>query len=212
MKTKLAYSKIPDTLNCPLKQCVAFEKHDGTNLHVIWHSGIGWYAFGTRRDVFDLDEYGIESFNQAHPELKGWLSSFDPDHAIQHVLETNYKTKDQEVSVFVEYVGANSFAGSHQPKDKMQCILIDVEVDGKFVPPEQLIKDFGHCNLAKVVFQGKFTGQIFVDVRKGKYDVKEGVVVKGVVGSQVYMCKIKTEAYLDKLKAHFKDSWRDYWE
>jgi hypothetical protein len=62
------------------------------------------------------------------------------------------------------------------------------------------------------VYQGKFSGQLFVDVRKGKYNVAEGVVVKGIFSGQVYMAKIKTEVYLDRLKKEFKDNWKEYWE
>jgi len=51
-----------------------------------------------------------------------------------------------------------------------------------------------------------------VDARKGKFDVKEGIVVKGMVGGQVYMAKIKTEAYLERLRKDFKDDWKKYWE
>ena len=74
-------------------------------------------------------------------------------------------------------------------------------------------QEFGqisHCS--QTLFKGKFTGQLFVDVRKGKYNVKEGVVVKGMVGDQVYMAKIKTEAYLQRLQSQFKNDWKNYWE
>jgi hypothetical protein len=49
------------------EQCIAFEKYDGTNLHWVWEIELGWYAFGTRRRRFDLDEMGMAEFNAAHP-------------------------------------------------------------------------------------------------------------------------------------------------
>jgi hypothetical protein len=85
-------------------------------------------------------------------------------------------------------------------------------VDDKIIPPDQFVEDFKQFNIARIVFQGKFSGQLFVDVRKGKYDVKEGVVVKGIYSNQVYMAKIKTEAYLERLKNEFQDNWKEYWE
>jgi hypothetical protein len=215
MKIKLAYPKIPDTLNCPLKQCVAFEKYDGTNIHWVWKPNMGWLDFGTRRDRFPLNNGGVRQFEQAHPELAGLdqLWDQDPNNSLELYLwdHPRYNTV-QEVIVFTEYFGPKSFAGSHDPKDEKQLVIFDVMVDGKVIPPEQMLEDFKKWNLAKVVFQGKFTGQLFVDVRKGKYPVKEGVIVKGVVGNEVYMAKIKTEAYMDKLKTQFKDNWKEYWE
>ena len=62
-RVQLAYPKIPDSKNCPNEQCIAFEKYDGTNLHWVWEIELGWYAFGTRRHRFDLDEMGIAEFN-----------------------------------------------------------------------------------------------------------------------------------------------------
>lgn len=215
MKIKLAYPKIPDTLDCPLKQCVAFEKYDGTNIHWVWKNGY-WAEFGTRRDRFPFNMTGIRQFEAVHPELKEAIHCFDEGRFLHIFLEENQKYKDKETIIFTEFFGPNSFAGSHQPKDKMQFAIIDVQVDGKILPPEEFLEDFGrdfHYFVSpNVVFKGKFTGQLFVDVRKGKYDVKEGVVVKGIANGQVYMAKIKTEAYMEKLKDKFQDKWKEYWE
>jgi hypothetical protein len=211
MKIKLAYPKIPDTLNCPLKQCIAFEKYDGTNIHVVWRRDYGWESYGTRRDSFLWMFSGIGQFEQAHPELKGVAALWDPESKLDNYLTINYPNA-QEIIVFAEYFGVNSFAGQHKPADQMQLVIFDIQVDGKMLSPEELIEEFKDFNIANVVFKGKFTGQLFIDVRKGKYPVNEGVVVKGIVDDQVYMCKIKTEAYLDRLKTEFKDNWKEYWE
>ena len=218
MKIKLAYPKIPDTLNCPLKQCVAFEKYDGTNMH--WDfDKYHFVSFGTRRDSFSFDEEGMKSFAMAHPEIKDAPKVFDR-LPLEDLLFTYHS--GMKATLFTEYVGPNSFAGQHNPKDKMRHVIIDVMKGDKFFAPDKFLDMFesewavehGRSKLdyARPVFKGKFTGQLFVDVRKGKYDVKEGVVVKGVVGGEVYMAKIKTEAYLEKLKTEFKDKWKDYWE
>jgi hypothetical protein len=215
MKIKLAYPKIPDTLDCPLRQCVAFEKLDGTNIHIVYSKG-QWVGFGTRRDRFPSTEQGAESFGQAHPELKGVLDA-DTDMLweLNKYLDGNPKYNEaKEVIIFFEYCGPNSFAGQHSPKDEKHLYLIDVQINDKILPPEEFLQDFDNfkSQMPKVIFKGKFTGQLFVDVRKNKYNLKEGVVVKGVVGDQVYMAKIKTEAYLERLKKEFKDNWKEYWE
>ena len=220
MKIKLSYPKIPDTLHCPLRQCVAFEKYDGTNIHWVWKPGhapaSGFEAYGTRRDRFTISPDGIKQFNQAHPELEQVIYWWDEPGTMQLLnifLEKNPKYNSaKEIIFFTEYFGPNSFAGSHRKVDPMQLVLLDVQKDGVLIPPADLINDFSKFNLARVVFQGKFTGQLFVDVRKGKYNVAEGVVVKGMVDNQVYMAKIKTEAYMERLKTKFQDKWKDYWE
>lgn len=219
MKIKLSYPKIPNTLDCPLRQCVAFEKLDGTNIHFVWDHSDGWFAFGTRRDRFLWNEVGKKAFDLAHPELKGLAQLWDPELKLDQYLQEHY-AKHGEVIVFAEYHGPNSFAGSHDIQDQKRLTLIDVliggasgaDVPGVMMSPEQFMRDFQAFGIPKVVFQGKFSGQLFLDVRKGKYDVKEGVVVKGVVDKKVYMAKIKTQAYLDQLKEKFKDNWKDYWE
>ena len=216
MKIKLAYPKIPDTLYCPLKQCIAFEKYDGTNMHWVWNPKDSFIGFGTRRDRFPANWKGNLDFKQAHPELEEILF----DDGIGEFLKKldNYLTTKEkyssanEIIIFTEFLGDNSFAGSHSAKDKKKLVLFDVEVNGKFISPEQLVEDFKDHNLAKVVFKGKFSGQLFIDVRKGRYYVKEGVVVKGLVGDEIYMAKIKTEAYMERLKEQFTDKWKDYWE
>ena len=223
MKIKLAYPKIPDTLDCPLKQCVAFEKLDGTNIHYVYQ-GLVFTDFGTRRDRFSTNEAGVKSFNQAHPELSSlYNDSKDFIQNLEIFLLEQDKYHGKETIFFFEYCGPNSFAGQHQPKEHKKLHLIDAQIDGKMVPPEELIEDFkeffndpewgGYADrFPKVLFKGKFSGQLFVDVRKNKFNVKEGVVVKGVVGDQVYMAKIKTEAYLERLKNEFSDNWKEYWE
>jgi hypothetical protein len=211
VKIPLAYPKITDTKNCPLKQCIAFEKYDGTNIHWTLVPQYGWMDYGTRRDRFPITNKGARQFDLAHPELAGVDKIWDQNNKLQFYLMDNYVSAN-EIIVFTEYFGPNSFAGTHQSQDKMELVIIDVQVDGKIIPPEKLIADFKDFNVARVVFRGKYTGQLFNDVRNGKYDVKEGVVVKGVIDKEVRMVKIKTNAYLERLKNRFGDTWSEYWE
>lgn len=231
MKIPLVYPKIPDGRNCPLKNCIAFEKLDGTNMHFIYkkgpfigyneetgeeeiierHESIGW---GTRRDRF----VSPKEFIEAHPELKR-LPETDVDFFIilndYHLPSIDKYKNSKEYILFMEYCGPESFAGKHKEADTYKKLyLIDVQIDGRMLPPEEFLADFvGFENyMPKVIYKGKYTGQFVEDVRNGKYPVKEGVVCKGVVDGQVYMTKIKTNAYLEKLKIAFQDKWEDYWE
>ena len=63
-----------------------------------------------------------------------------------------------------------------------------------------------------MLFRGKFSGKLTEDVRAGNYDVDEGAVIKGGDGETVWMAKVKTQVYLNKLKASFGDKWEDYGE
>lgn len=219
MKCKLAYPKIPDGKNCPLKNCVAFEKYDGTNFHWIWRAHKGWCEFGTRRTRFPMDNVGEELFNKEHPGLEGasevfWRDGLDVelDKYLHNKYYLDEDFENREVILFTEFFGPNSFAGSHRINDIKQHVIFDVMVNGKLLPPEEFIKQYQDFGIAKVLYRGKYTGQFVEDVRKGKYTSGEGVVCKGLVGNDVYMTKIKTNAYLERLKNAFPNEWRNYWE
>lgn len=219
MKIKLAYPKIPDSKGFLPKTCVAFEKIDGTNLHWTCNHDFGWHSFGTRRDSFAFDKYGISEFNKAHPGLEEAPIIFD--RVYKDII--NLSKVNNEITVFLEFYGDNSFAGMHDPNDKKRLSLLDVSVNGELLNVKQFLDSFStYCHtdpmidqeydIPKIVYGGKFHGQFVEDVRNGKYPVNEGVVCKGVYKNQIYMCKIKTNAYMEKLKNKFKDNWINFWE
>jgi hypothetical protein len=212
----LHYPKIPDATGCPGGRCIAFEKYDGTNLHWDWDREFGWHAFGTRRDSFNLTPAGIRAFEDAHPNLAGAAALFDATLAgpLERILAThpNY-ARVTAVKAFTEYFGPRSFAGAHVEEDPKQLVLFDVEADSSgLVSPFQFVLDFADLPIAGVVYQGRYTGQLAEDVRRGRYEVTEGVVVKGGSGADLWMVKIKTTAYQERLRRAFAGSWRDYWE
>lgn len=224
MKVSLVYPKIPSAVDCPLKKCVAFEKIDGTNMHWVWTGDAGgWIAFGTRRHQYKYREE-LLSFCNDHPELVGAVQAFELRR--KHLLEELFKAEGiQRAIVFTEYNGAGSFAGQHKKDDgSKEHTIIDIQVDGKFAEPESFVRLMERFPLPpgekrplpnvfpKVVYKGKFNGQFIEDVRKGKYKVAEGVVCKGVHKGEIYMVKIKTNAYMERLKTEFKDEWKSYWE
>jgi hypothetical protein len=215
-RVTLAYPKIPGSKDSPLAKCVAFEKYDGTNLHWVRDEELGWYAFGTRRDRFDLDEQGIADFNAAHPGLAEAPNIFIEDLAksLDEVIMANEQYQSKEITVFTEFFGAQSFAGMHKQEDPKQLILFDVQTDQGMVEPEQFVQDFSTVNIARVVYRGKLTGKFIEEVRQGKYGVAEGVVCKGKHKSDnsIWMVKIKTHDYMKKLQQSFQDDWENYWE
>lgn len=218
MKIPLIYPKIPDSTNCPLKKCIVFEKYDGTNIHWKWSQEFGWVSFGTRRDSFSISKNGFNDFEKDHYGLENISELFEKiiEPLGNYLLSCKY-SPHKELIIFSEYLGDNSFAGQHIDEPK-KLIVLDCLAPSGFMPPGQFGGDFGcgvHLPLEyfpKIIYSGKYSGQLVEDIRKGKYDVKEGAVIKGVHNDKVYMCKVKTDEYLKKLKIEFKDNWKDYWE
>lgn len=202
MKIDLIYPKITENSNKFHGKCIAFEKYDGTNLHWKWDPQMGWHVFGTRRTQFTLDRVGIAEFSKEHSELANAPHIFN--EALRDQLTMNFCINSAKylhnITVFTEFYGPNSFAGGHVAEDDHKLIMIDVMVNGRLMPPEQFNQHFYEFECARVVFQGKYSGQFAEDVRKGRHDVNEGVVVKGVVDNEVFMTKVKTNDYLKRLR------------
>ena len=214
-RISLAYPKIPGSSAAPLERCVAFEKYDGTNLHWVWERELGWYAFGMRRNRYDLDEIGIAEFNANHSGLTDAIDIFRRDFAepLEQVFVNNTEYLRPRITVFTEYFGPNSFAGLHKSDDEKQLILFDVETVSGMVPPEKFVADFSEFNIARVIYRGKLTGKFATDIREGRYDVTEGVVCKGgTTSDKLWMVKIKTNAYMLRIKEAFQNDWESYWE
>jgi len=97
--------------------------------------------------------------------------------------------------------GKNSFAGQHDPNDEMDVILFDVLLPKKgFVHPKDFIKNFGHLDIPKLIYEGNFNKSFMKDVEDNVFNLKEGVVVKGVERDRVWMSKVKTKDWYNKLK------------
>ncbi len=207
MKTPLVYPKIPSPSDCPLKTCTGFEKYDGTNIHWKWDADFGWVSFGTRRDTYNLDD---AFFSREHPGLEQVIQAFEPIKDKLHKCLDNKKIR--EATVFTEFFGPRSFAGSHHPDDEKSLVIIDVMFDDYMLPPDLFIGEMKKLPLARVVYQGKYNSAFTEAVRVGKFGVEEGVVCKGLVKDKLYMTKIKTNAYMRKLKNNFDKDWKEYWE
>jgi len=202
MKIDLLYPKIPENSDKFHGKCYAFEKYDGTNLHWKWNKEDGWHLFGTRRTQFTLNAKGIAGFQFNHIECRNAPDLFNERlrdkltmFLCKHGIFSNY-----EVIVFTEFHGPKSFAGGHEIDDDHELTIIDVMLNGKLMEPEMFNQYFQKFGSARVVYHGKYSGQFAEDVRNGKYNVNEGVVVKGIVDGEVFMTKVKTKDYLKRLK------------
>jgi hypothetical protein len=202
MQVKLVYPKIPENSDKFHGKCYAFEKYDGTNLHWKWEPEVGWTHFGTRRTQFTLDAKGIAGFNFNHMELMHAPDIFNStlrDKLTMRLCQ-NSAYHLNSIIVFTEFLGPNSFAGGHEITDEHELVMIDVMVNGKLMAPDLFTQVFANFPIAQLVYTGKYSGQFAEDVRKGKYNVNEGVVVKGIVDKEVFMTKVKTDDYLRRLR------------
>jgi hypothetical protein len=196
MKT---YNKIPYYNKGIFNEYIyAFDKLDGSNIRAEWNPKRGWYKFGTRNTMIDENDL---QFGEAITLFKNKYGE-----SLAKVFRDNksYKRIESFV-VFAEYVGDNSFAGRHYDGDKKDIILFDVNMyKHGFVTPKNFIEDFGHLHIPDVVYQGHYTLDFVESIKNNEFNLKEGVIVKGILKSkskdEVWMVKVKTLDWLKRVK------------
>jgi hypothetical protein len=198
------YPEIPGSRKAPLgKPCIAFVKYDGSNLRWEWSPKRGWHKFGTRTELFSPN----------HPLWGQAIPLFEPiaDDIARRVKESDWRFRGiQRITAFTEFFGPSSFAGTHAEAEPKELRLFDVYLFKKgIMPPRWFADTFGDAPYAaQVVYQGNLSREFIDDVHGGKYPVWEGVVAKG----EDFMVKIKTEAYMRKLKEVYGLKWERFAE
>ena len=185
----------------------AFDKLDGSNIRAEYSKKLskktsytnGFGKFGTRKTMIARDDANwgraLEIFMNKYSEKLDRV-----------FCENKYYRNCKEMTVFLEYFGDLSFAGWHNPNDPtMDIVLIEVDQYKRgIITPKEFLDNFGHLHLPKVVYHGNYNMSFIEDVRNNVFNLKEGVVCKGVRKTKgqdiVYMVKIKTQSWLDKLK------------
>lgn len=208
----IEYPSIINSSKAPRKNCIAFDKLDGSNFRAKYTQKKGFDVFGTRTQLID----------ETTPFWGEMVSVFND--TLKEDLEKLFKTKDfrdyREIIVFGEFLGENSFAGRHEDEPH-KIVLFDVLVghkQRKFLTPQEFVKTFHSIvEIPKIVYTGNLNEEFIADVRANKFGLKEGVICKGTEKSGafsggVWTCKIKTQEYLDKLKNQFGDEWTKYGE
>jgi hypothetical protein len=192
---------------------VAFDKLDGSNIRAEWERKRGWHLFGSRRRLLDATQpflgRAIQLIQDGYGD--GLARAFTDDPALG---------RPQQATAYFEFLGPHSFAGLHDPADlgvpcnePFRVVLIDVNVHRRgFVSAEQFIERFGHLGIPQVAHRGILDREFIADVRAGRFGEGEGVILKGGEGHARWMAKVKTEAYLRRLKEFFRADWERYWE
>jgi len=190
----------------------AFNKLDGTLIRSEYdkktsklNKSNGFIKFGTKKTL--IDSNSSEWGNAVNLFMNKYSESLD------RIIRTDKMFRDtQKLTIYFEYLGVNSFAGWHEPNDEMDVIMFDVEDFKKgLLIPKLFLKKFGHLDVPELIYEGNYNKQLVEDVRANKYNLSEGVVCKGykkVKGNDVvWMTKIKTSNWLNKLKGKMGDEY-----
>jgi len=175
----------------------AFDKLDGSNIRAEWNPKKGFYKFGSRNQLIDVTHKPLG-------EAVTLIKEKYEDHMAMVFKEQGWR----EVVCFFEFLGPTSFAGYHNSSEEHSVTLFDVDVYRHgLLEPREFIKLFGHLDIPKVLYEGKANATFFEQVRTSSLPgvTSEGVVCKGANDKKTHMpilFKIKTRAWLDKLKAH----------
>lgn len=212
------YPSIRNSSKAPRQEMIAFVKEDGSNIRGKFTHKRGFDLFGSRTQLItEQDAFLGESitvFNAVYREI---LEREFSDRQYQNI---------QEITVFGEYFGPNSFAGKHVETDKKEFRLFDIlfkhnKQNYEFMLPQDFVKFCDRLIIPypEVVYRGNLNEEFILNVRQNYLDkpLNEGVVCKGVIRSKsyfgkVWMCKIKTEEYRRKLKESLGDKWEKGWE
>ena len=185
------------------EQIIAFDKLDGSNMRFEWGRKRGFYKFGTRSVMIDRTDKqfgcGIDIF----------LNKYADD--LDKVFRTKYKNSESFV-VFGEFVGENSFAGQHVDNDTKDVIMFDInQYKRGIITPFEFVDNFGHLDIPNIIYKGEYTSDFVRDVNLNKFNLKEGVIVKGVVKTksklEPWMVKVKTNEWLQKVKEKFGEKY-----
>ena len=135
--------------------------------------------------------------------------------ALEKIFRTDKKFRDAlSAMAFCEFLGPNSFAGRHKEDDPKELVLIDMNLYKKgFISATDFMDIFGHLKIAEMIYRGPLTSEFETQVRTGIIPhLNEGVVCKGGEGHDRWTCKIKTDAYRERLKQTYADKWQEFWE
>ncbi len=212
----IEYPSIQNSSKAPRQPCIAFDKLDGSNFRAKWTRKLGFNLYGTRTQLIDWSsEFWsgmLDCFILKDKQAKALDDLFRKDKEFQN---------EREIIVYGEYFGENSFAGRHDENERKKIVIFDVLVghkNRKFLKPRDFIKKISPIvETPRVVYEGNMNDQLIADVRADKFNTFEGVICKGTqpVGNAsggIWMCKIKTQKYLDSLKNRFGEEWTKYAE
>lgn len=190
-----SYPSITTTIDFS-KPYYLFDKLDGSNIRAEWAPKKGFSKFGSRTQLLTPDQAVL------YPSIEAFKAKY-----AEELEERFRKAKYERAVVFFEWLGPNSFAGSHpDPLDQMDTVVIDIAVYKKgILPPEQFLKVMEGLHHPPVLHKGRISEEMFQSVRTRTLP---GMTFEGVIGKGEFvqkeggpiMFKIKSNDWLNKLK------------
>ena len=207
----IEYPSIIPSSKAPRKECIIFDKIDGSNFRAKWTSKRGFDLFGTRTQI-------IDETNPVWGQMVTLFKAYSQSDLDQFFRSSKRYRDYREIICFFEFYGEGSFAGTHTNSPKI-LFLFDVlcgHKDRKFVLPQDFIKDFSFVQTPAVLGRRVLSDEFIEEVRSSE-SLNEGVICKGVERSGafrggIWMTKIKTRNYFDRLKSRFGSDWERYAE
>jgi hypothetical protein len=177
------------------KEVWVYDKPDGSNIRFEWSKQKGWYKCGTRTQLFT-------------PTDPIWGGAYDYFIENQAKKLSEYFIKNKIINglAFGEWFGPNSFAGQHLIEDDKKILIFDVALYKKgFLPPIE----FNKLEIDKVdlLYHGNWYPELVSDVQRGKFNVNEGVIIKGLEDKKIFRFKVKTLEWLERVKNKNPNLW-----
>lgn len=183
------------------KYIYAFDKIDGSNFRAEWDRKLskksrftnGFAKFGTRGEMIK------HASNPFYEGIKIFRDKFS--EPLDEVFRTNKTFRNiDKITVYGEFFGKNSFAGIQDWNEQHDIKLFDVFLYKKdFLNPSDFMKVFKGFDICKPIFSGYFDEEVLKSIENNK-NLEEGVVCKGTEEQKVFMFKIKTKQWLNKVK------------
>lgn len=173
-----------------------FDKLDGSNIRAEWNPKKGFYKFGTRTRMLGEDD---PQFGEAIGLIRAKYEA--------GMSDVCGAQKYESAVAFFEFYGPNSFAGNHFD-EKHDVTLFDVSAYKKgLLMPKEFVTLFERLGIPEILHVGPVNADFIESVKNGTLPgiTLEGVVCKSKPGNkkpEPLMFKVKTEAWLAKLKRH----------
>lgn len=173
----------------------AFLKYDGNLVRCEWSAKRCFYKFGTKNALIDKNS---PIFGES---IDVFLNKYE-----KNIVPIFEKMRWRNVVCFCEFYGENSFAGNHK-QEQHDMMLFDVSVNDSLLTPKEFIDTFESIDIAKLLYRGNVGEEFIKSVHDSTLEGigSEGVVCKGGWNKKQnlpYMFKIKTNAWIEKLKTY----------
>lgn len=185
-----------------------FRKFDGSNFCVEWNKKLskksrftnGFGKFGTRTQM-------IKNANNPFEEAIGIFENKYAEKLDKIFNEEKIFRGIDTITVYGEFFGEHSFAGQHDWKEPHDLVIFDMFLYKKdFLKPGDFIDLFGHLGIPRVIYKGILTEDIIDLVKRNAFGLEEGLVFKGVIDNKVFMTKLKTNEWIQKVRALYGEN------